>query len=63
MRSFLNPIYLLLLFFIFCPLNVKNNVFLSSFCLDTKRSKKVKIVVRFCPHARAGPHDNQATAF
>jgi hypothetical protein len=37
-------------------------VFLCSFWLDPKRTKKVKIVVRFCPHARAGSHDNQATA-
>jgi hypothetical protein len=33
-----------------------------SFWLDPKRTKKVKIVVRFHPHAPAGSHDNQADA-
>jgi hypothetical protein len=32
------------------------------FGLTQGSSKKVKIVVRFCPCARAGSHDNQATA-
>jgi hypothetical protein len=36
--------------------------FLGSFWLDPKRTKKVKIVVCFRPHARAGSHDNQDNA-
>jgi hypothetical protein len=43
-------------------LSIQVYLFFLLFGLTQGSTKKVKIVIRFCPRARAGSHDNQAHA-